>query len=143
MGEQARESEEIKEVIIEDDVIPVALLPLPVTKSELASWLLLSALMLLVFFRHLVPAMLIGLFFFVILDRISDFFAARLRRRFVRPLALLTAIGLGGGIVAENSSVCRVLGSFEQMSSMSGMKPMSSMRSASSITSTPSATPRT
>jgi len=105
MGEQARESEEIKEVIIEDDVIPVALLPLPVTKSELASWLLLSALMLLVFFRHLVPAMLIGLFFFVILDRISDFFAARLRRRFVRPLALLTAIGLGGGIVAGGLAI--------------------------------------
>ncbi len=38
-------------------------------------------------------------------------------------------------MVALNSSVWRVSGSFEQMNSMSGMKPMSSMRSASSITS--------
>ncbi len=42
---------------------------------------------------------------------------------------------IGGGIVAENSSVWRLAGSFSQMNSMSGMKPMSSMRSASSITS--------
>ena len=37
-------------------------------------------------------------------------------------------------MVAEKSNVCRDLGSFEQISSMSGMKPMSSIRSASSIT---------
>ena len=42
---------------------------------------------------------------------------------------------IGGGIVAENSSVCRCLGSLVQISSMSGMNPMSSMRSASSMTS--------
>ncbi len=42
---------------------------------------------------------------------------------------------IGGGMVAENSSVWRWAGSFSQMNSISGMKPMSSMRSASSITS--------
>ena len=42
---------------------------------------------------------------------------------------------IGGGMVAENSRVCRDFGSLEQMVSISGMKPMSSMRSASSITS--------
>ena len=38
-------------------------------------------------------------------------------------------------MVAENSRVWRDLGSFEQISSMSGMNPMSSIRSASSMTS--------
>ena len=42
---------------------------------------------------------------------------------------------IGGGMVALNSRVWRVVGSFEQIVSISGMKPMSSMRSASSITS--------
>ena len=31
---------------------------------------------------------------------------------------------IGGGIVAEKSRVCRLFGSFEQISSISGMKPM-------------------
>ena len=44
------------------------------------------------------------------------------------------ALLIGGGMVAENSSVWRWAGSFSQMNSISGMKPMSSMRSASSIT---------
>ena len=48
---------------------------------------------------------------------------------------LSMALLIGGGMVAENSKVWRDLGSFEQISSMSGMKPMSSIRSASSITS--------
>ena len=48
---------------------------------------------------------------------------------------LRASFWIGGGMVAENSSVWRDFGSFEQISSMSGMKPMSSMRSASSITS--------
>ena len=42
---------------------------------------------------------------------------------------------IGGGIVAENSRVWRLAGSFAQIVSMSGMKPMSSIRSASSMTS--------
>ena len=41
---------------------------------------------------------------------------------------------IGGGMVAEKSSVWRCFGSFVQISSMSGMNPMSSIRSASSIT---------
>src|SRR3546814_3419270 len=41
---------------------------------------------------------------------------------------------IGGGMVAENSSVCRRGGSLEQIISMSGTKPMSSIRAASSIT---------
>ena len=44
------------------------------------------------------------------------------------------SFSIGGGIVAENSMVCRVSGSLSQMNSMSGIKPISSMRSASSIT---------
>ena len=42
---------------------------------------------------------------------------------------------IGGGMVAENSKVCRGDGSLVQISSISGMKPMSSIRSASSMTS--------
>ena len=42
---------------------------------------------------------------------------------------------IGGGMVAENSSVCRLVGNLVQIFSISGMKPMSSIRSASSMTS--------
>src|SRR3546814_17256107 len=41
---------------------------------------------------------------------------------------------IGGGIVAENSKVCRFAGNLVQIFSMSGMNPMSSIRSASSLT---------
>ena len=51
-----------------------------------------------------------------------------LLREFVRQLLI------GGGMVAENSRVWRLAGSFEQIVSISGMNPMSSIRSASSIT---------
>ncbi len=47
----------------------------------------------------------------------------------------LASLVISGGIVAENSSVWRVLGSSVQIFSMSGMNPMSSIRSASSMTS--------
>src|SRR3546814_2022211 len=41
---------------------------------------------------------------------------------------------IGGGIVAENSKICRFAGNLVQIFSMSGMNPMSSIRSASSMT---------
>ena len=41
---------------------------------------------------------------------------------------------IAGGIVAENSSVCRLRETKETMRSTSGMNPMSSIRSASSMT---------
>ena len=49
---------------------------------------------------------------------------------------LSASLRIGGAMVAENISVCRLAGSRPMMVSMSGMKPMSSIRSASSITRT-------
>ncbi|HVT02689.1 MAG TPA: AI-2E family transporter [Thermoanaerobaculia bacterium] len=104
MAEQARETEQIAVVPLVEEITPVSL-PVRVTKSEISAWLLLAGLMLLVFLRHLVPAILIGLIFYVILHRISHFFSSRLRRPFVRPLALLTAVSLGGGIVGGGLAI--------------------------------------
>ncbi len=61
----------------------------PVTREEIAAWLITGGLLLFVLLRHLVPALIVGLTLYLILDRVSLLISGRLSRSTVRPLALL------------------------------------------------------
>jgi predicted PurR-regulated permease PerM len=68
------------------------------TAEEIASWLLMASLLLLVMFQHLVSGVVVGLALYLILDRVTRSFAARLGHA-ARPTALLVVTLIGGGIV--------------------------------------------
>lgn len=61
----------------------------PVTREEVAAWVITGGLLLFVLLRHLVPALIVGLTLYLILDRVSLLISGRLSRSTVRPLAML------------------------------------------------------
>jgi predicted PurR-regulated permease PerM len=77
----------------------------PITKMEIAAYLIVVALLLFVFYQHLVVGLLAGLLFYKILDFISVRFARVMSRRAARPLSLILttlvagAILVGGGVI--------------------------------------------
>lgn len=75
-------------------------IPQPVTKSEIAAWIIIAGAMLFVFFQHLVAGLVAGLLFYRILDGTSSLLSRRISStRAVRPLALVTASLVAGAIV--------------------------------------------
>ncbi|HET7434683.1 MAG TPA: AI-2E family transporter [Thermoanaerobaculia bacterium] len=72
------------------------------TWEEITAWALIAAAVMFILLRHLVSAAIAGLALFLILDRVSEWFARRISRGVVRPLALLvvtvvTAAAVIGG----------------------------------------------
>ncbi|MGA7616401.1 MAG: AI-2E family transporter [Thermoanaerobaculia bacterium] len=79
-----------------------------ISRSEIAAWILMGAAILLVFYRHLVPAVVVGLAFYILLDKISAFFRSRFRGRAagaIRPLALFSATVIGSAIVTAATAL--------------------------------------
>lgn len=72
----------------------------PVTKPEIASWLLLAAGMFLIFHAHLVAPLVIGLAFYLVIQRLSRSFGSRVSRRATRLLAVIAGIAIGIAVVA-------------------------------------------
>src|SRR6266446_2058328 len=73
---------------------PVSLAEVTVTRlrlsyEEIAAWVILGGFLAFVMFRHLVPGVVGGLALFLILDRLSMWFAKRMPRTAARPLALI------------------------------------------------------
>lgn len=61
----------------------------PLSWEELASYFILGAGLLFVLMQHLTAAVIVGLTFYLVLDRVSQRFHGRMSRGVVRPLALL------------------------------------------------------
>ncbi|HEY5611112.1 MAG TPA: AI-2E family transporter [Thermoanaerobaculia bacterium] len=72
------------------------------TREELAAWLILGIGILLIFTRDLVSGVIVGLVFFMLLEKTSYYFSKRFEAGTARPLALLAgtlialAIVIGG-----------------------------------------------
>lgn len=69
------------------------------SKAEIASWILIGALLFFIMVRHLVGATIVGLTLYLTLDRVSRRFSGRLSHSHVRPLTLLVVTLVTGGIV--------------------------------------------
>jgi predicted PurR-regulated permease PerM len=68
--------------------------------AEIAAWVLVGSAVVFVLLQHLVPAMIIGLTWYVILDRVAVRFARRISRSsVVRPLALLVVAAITAAAV--------------------------------------------
>jgi predicted PurR-regulated permease PerM len=72
----------------------------PVSKAEVASWILIASALFLIFYAHLVAPLVIGLAFYLVIDRISQSFGSRVSRKAVRFLAVIAGVALGIAIVA-------------------------------------------
>jgi predicted PurR-regulated permease PerM len=69
--------------------------------EEVASYVIVGALVLFILLQHLVSAAIVGLALYLILDRVSERFRqGRMSRGIVRPLALLTVTTVAAAIVA-------------------------------------------
>lgn len=71
----------------------------PLTRAELAAWLIIALGFLLIFMRHLVPGVVAGLLFFLLLDRTTRVLMRRVSSRALRPLSLLIATIVGAAVV--------------------------------------------
>ncbi len=69
------------------------------SRPEIAAWLIITAGILLVFWKHLVPGIVAGIVFYVLLDGTARFLANRVSRSAVRPLALLVGATVGTALV--------------------------------------------
>ena len=66
--------------------------------EEIVAYALVAAGVLFVLIQQLVSALIVGLAFYLILDRVSAWFHGRMSRGAVRPLALLTVTVVAGAI---------------------------------------------
>lgn len=67
--------------------------------EEIASWIVMAVLLLFAFRTHLIPALIIGLVFYLTLDRLALWFSRHVHDDAARPLALLLVTLAGIGIV--------------------------------------------
>jgi predicted PurR-regulated permease PerM len=88
-------------------VVPIAVenAPAPQPRArmpweEITAYALVGAGVLFVLWQDLVPALIMGLALYMILDRVSDRFKGRMSHGAVRPLALLTVTTITGVIIA-------------------------------------------
>jgi len=87
------------------DLSPAVVIDAPIASKsrpsnpEIAAWLILTAALLLIFLKHLVPGLIAGLVFYLLLNRISMTLAKRVSATAVRPLALLFGTAVGGGVI--------------------------------------------
>lgn len=72
----------------------------PVSREDIAAYIMIGAAILFVLWQHLVPAVIAGLALYLILDRVSERFSKRLSRSTVRPLALLIVTVVTAAIVS-------------------------------------------
>ena len=83
----------------------------PVTREEIAAWILVGGAIVFVLVQHLISALVAGLSLYLILDRVSRSFSRRLSGSTARPLALLivalVTVGVGIGAVALAVSLVR------------------------------------
>jgi predicted PurR-regulated permease PerM len=95
MSTLAQPSELVEPLVLE------VVAPEPVSKSEIASWLIVAFALWIVFTKHLVAALVAGLVFYLVVDRTAHFLAARvsMSRRILRPLAVLTGTVIAGAAV--------------------------------------------
>jgi predicted PurR-regulated permease PerM len=71
----------------------------PITRAEIAAWVIIALGFLLIFVRDLVPGVVAGLLFFLLLDRTTQVLMRRVSARALRPLALLTGTVVGAAFV--------------------------------------------
>ncbi|HEX8154604.1 MAG TPA: AI-2E family transporter [Thermoanaerobaculia bacterium] len=83
-----------------DDAVPVAPVRRRPPAEEIAAWAIVAALLLFILLRHLVGAAIVGLAFYVILERVSKSFSRRLSHGARRPLALLVVTTVTGALIA-------------------------------------------
>src|SRR5436190_13603581 len=67
--------------------------------EEITAWLLMGTLLILVFYAHLVAAVIGGLVLYLILDRLALWFSRHMPHAAARPLALLLVTLVGGGVI--------------------------------------------
>jgi predicted PurR-regulated permease PerM len=83
-----------------------------VSRSELAAYVIVTTAVILLFVRHLVPALIAGMVFYILLDAVSKAVAGRVSHRAVRPLtvvlASLIAVAAVSGAIAIVLGVVRV-----------------------------------
>ena len=93
------------------DVAPSPAPRAPVTREEIAAWVLVAGAIVFILVQHLISALVGGLALFLILNGVSRSFSRRLSGSMARPLALLivaiVTIAAGFGIVALGVSVVR------------------------------------
>ncbi len=80
-------------------VAPAARIQPRPSSEEIASWLLIGALIIYVLTRHLVAGVVGGLTLYLILDWLAAVFASRMPRTAARPLALVLVTLVGGGFI--------------------------------------------
>lgn len=68
--------------------------------SEIASWVVIGAALWFILARHMVVALIAGLIFYLLLDRLSLAISRRVTGRAVRPLALIAGTALAGSAIA-------------------------------------------
>jgi predicted PurR-regulated permease PerM len=97
--------------------------------EEVIAYAIIASGVLFVLLQHLVSALIVGLTFFLILDRVSERFQGRMSRGVVRPLALLivttaTAVIVTAGIALTMTMLRRGAGNvpamMEQMADILG-----------------------
>ncbi|MHB9001374.1 MAG: AI-2E family transporter, partial [Thermoanaerobaculia bacterium] len=64
------------------------------TRAELTAWIITVAVLLLIFIKHLVPALIAGLVFYLVLDKTAARLAGRVSNRILRPIAVLTGTAI-------------------------------------------------
>ncbi len=72
----------------------------PIHREEIASWAMLAAVILLIIARHLTPALVVGLVFYLLLDSTAGTLARWISGRALRPVAVLVGVIVGGAGVA-------------------------------------------
>ncbi|MHB9123407.1 MAG: AI-2E family transporter [Thermoanaerobaculia bacterium] len=73
---------------------PLRPVPEPMTRAELTAWIITVAVLLLIFIKHLVPALIAGLVFYLVLDKTAARLAGRVSNRILRPIAVLTGTAI-------------------------------------------------
>ena len=71
----------------------------PLTRAEVAAWIILIIGFLLIFARGLVPGLIAGVLFYLLLDRTTRLLMRRVSTRALRPLSILVATVVGGASV--------------------------------------------
>jgi predicted PurR-regulated permease PerM len=73
---------------------PLRQVPDPMTRAELAAWIITVATLLLIFVKHLVPGVIAGLVYYLVLDKTAARLAGRVSNRILRPIAVLTGTAI-------------------------------------------------
>ncbi len=76
-----------------------------ITSHEIAAWIFTAGALLLIFYQRLVPAVLAGLAFYLLLNKTASYLSGRIHGRAVRPLSILAAVVIGTAAVAGASAL--------------------------------------